>query len=350
MSQNPLMRPLRKPLSYAPVRVLIAEDHPHMRVLIRQALSDEREFTIVGEASDGQTALDLLLRLRPDVALIDLQMPVVDGIETIRRLRAAALETRALVLTAKNERETIASAIEAGADGYLLKGCPADEVRNAVRTVAFGGAALTPTVARSVLDDYVAMAEAQRARDLALIRVLANSVERRDETTGNHASNVARLSLELLRAMTAAEPDDDIVYGFLLHDVGKIAIPDRVLLKPGSLDPDEIAVIRRHVQIGVELVEPLGFRDVVLDIVRCHHERWDGSGYPRGLHGGEIPFEARVFSVVDAFDAMTADRPYRKGVGTGEALEELRRVAGTQLDSACVDAFVQLAPALLAAD
>src|SRR5207248_3947490 len=102
---------------------------------------------------------------------------------------------------------------------YLLKGCPAEDVRKAVRTVVFGGAALTPGVARSVLDEYVAMAEAQRARDLALIRVLANSVERRDETTGNHASNVARLSLELLRAMTAAEPEDDLVYGFLLHDV-----------------------------------------------------------------------------------------------------------------------------------
>ena len=350
MSEMPFTRSLSEIQSYSPVRVLIAEDHPHMRQLIRQALADEREFTIVGEASDGRTALDLMIRVRPDVALIDLQMPVMDGIEMIRGLRSAALETRALVLTAANERETIALAIEAGADGYLLKGCPAEDVRKAVRTVVFGGAALTPGVARSVLDEYVAMAEAQRARDLALIRVLANSVERRDETTGNHASNVARLSLELLRAMTAAEPEDDLVYGFLLHDVGKIAIPDRVLLKPSSLDPDEVAVIRRHVQIGVELVEPLGFREVVLDIVRCHHEWWDGSGYPRGLRGPEIPFEARVFSVVDAFDAMTADRPYRKGMRMEAALEELRRVAGTQLDQVCVDAFVQLAPALMAAD
>src|SRR5207237_715967 len=237
---------------------------------IRRALSDAREFTIVGEAANGEDALEIMLRTSPDVALIDLHMPVLDGISTLRALRSTAMKTRALVLTANNERETIAAAIEAGADGYVLKGCAAQELRDAVRTVVFGGAALAPTVARSMLDEYVAMAEARRARDLSLIRVLANSVERRDETTGNHASNVARLSLELLRAMTGAEPEDDLVYGFLLHDVGKIAIPDRVLLKPSSLDPDEVAVIRRHVQIGVELVEPLGFREVVLAVVRCH--------------------------------------------------------------------------------
>jgi putative nucleotidyltransferase with HDIG domain len=289
-----------------------------------------------------------MLRHAPDVALIDLNMPVLDGIGTIRALRASGLQTRALVLTAKNDREAIAEAIEAGADGYVLKGCSAQEIRDAVRTVGYGGAVLAPTVARSVLDDYVALMEERRARDIALIRTLANAVECRDETTGRHASNVARLSLELLREMTQSEPNQDLVYGFLLHDVGKIGIPDRILLKPAALTMEEFEEMKRHVEIGAGLVEPLGFREIVLDIIRCHHERWDGGGYPRRLRGEEIPFEARIFSVVDSFDAMTSDRPYRKGMATDQALEELLRVAGAQLDPSCVDAFVGLSADLLA--
>ncbi len=341
-------RVVRQATSPRAVGVLIADDEPRMRWLLRQALSDVREFTVVGEAADGEEALEIMRRHAPDVALIDLNMPVLDGISTIRALRETALHTRALVLTAKNDREAIAAAIEAGADGYVLKGCSAQEIREAVRTVGHGGAVLTPTVARSVLDDYVAMMEEKRARDIAVIRTLANAVEWRDETTGLHASNVARLSLELMRAMRGSEPDEDLVYGFLLHDVGKIGIPDRILLKPAALTPDEFEEMRRHVEIGVVLVEPLGFRDIVLDIIRCHHERWDGDGYPRGLRGDEIPFEARIFTVVDAFDAMTSDRPYRKGMTIDQALEELRRVAGTQLDPSCVDSFVALPASLLA--
>lgn len=332
------------------VGVLIVDDEPRMRRLLRMALSDAREFTVVGEAADGKEALEIMLRAAPDVALIDLNMPGLDGIGTIRALRETSLQTRALVLTAKNDREAIAAAIEAGADGYVLKGCSAQEIREAVRTVGYGGAVLAPTVARSVLDDYVVLMEERRARDIALIRTLANAVEWRDETTGLHASNVARLSLELLRAMTRSQPNDDLVYGFLLHDVGKIGIPDRILLKPAALTPEEFDQMKRHVEIGVDLVEPLGFRAIVLDIIRCHHERWDGGGYPRGLGGEAIPFEARIFSVVDSFDAMTSDRPYRKGMGTDQALEELLRVAGTQLDPSCVNAFVGLEPDLLVPD
>lgn len=334
--------PLHAGAAYRPLRLLIADDQPQMRWMLRRALAGSAEFEVIAEAANGEEAIALAHRLKPDVALVDLAMPVLDGIGTIRALRASGIEVRALVLTGNGDRDSVAQALEAGADGYVLKGCAAEELRAAIREVGRGGAVLAPQIARGVVEDYARMLEEKRSRDLAVIRTLASAVERRDQVTGDHANNVARLSLALWEHMIGEEPEEDLVYGFLLHDVGKIAIPDSVLLKRGPLHPEEITTMRRHVEIGVELVSPLGFRPVVTDVIRCHHERWDGYGYPNGLRGEEIPFHARIFTVVDAFDSMTSDRPYRKGMSVERAIEELERAAGSQFDCACVEAFTAL--------
>ena len=326
----------------SPLRVVVSDDQPHMRQMLSKALSIGTEFSVVGEACDGAEAVDMVAALRPDVLLIDLAMPNVNGIEAIRRIRAAGNAVPALVLTSNGDRASIAHAMEAGADGYVLKGAGVAEIRAALRTVAGGGAALAPAIAREVMDGFVGLIEEKRRRDFAVIRTLAAAVEARDRVTGDHINNVSGLTVALWRSMTGSDPDEDMVYGFLLHDVGKISIPDAILLKPGPLDADDMARMRKHVDVGLDLIEPLGFGPVVMDVIRCHHERIDGGGYPNGLRGDEIPIHARMFSVVDAYDAMTADRPYRDGMTPARALEELLRHAGTQFDPDCVAGFETL--------
>lgn len=185
-----------------------------------------------------------------------------------------------------------------------------------------------------------AQAEELRANYVATVRALTNAVEARDAYTGAHADRVARYGLELTRRIDpklARNPQ--VEFGFLLHDVGKVAIPDGILHKADDLGEEERALMRRHPVIGYEIVRGIEFLAEAAQIVRHHHERWDGSGYPDGLAGERIPLAARIFSVVDTLDAMTTDRPYRPGAPLARARAEIRGMAGTQFDPAVVNAL-----------
>lgn len=175
----------------------------------------------------------------------------------------------------------------------------------------------------------------------ATVGALAMAVEAKDECTGGHLYRVSRYGM-LLTSLVAPEHADDpqFEYGFLLHDVGKLMVPDLVLNKPGALTDDEWEVMRAHPARGRSILEGIAFLDVAREIVYCHHERWDGKGYPRGLAGIEIPLGARLFPLCDAFDAMTSDRPYRSAMPAAAALEQVRAGAGTQFWSEAVDAFL----------
>ena len=182
-----------------------------------------------------------------------------------------------------------------------------------------------------------------RERHLATARALAGAIDARDKTTGGHIERVSALGIamcELVDPILAADPQ--IAFGFLLHDVGKIGVPDSVLLKAGPLTAAERAVINQHPDIGEALLADAGFAPVAREIVLTHHERWDGSGYPRGLRGTEIPLCSRLFAVADSLDAMTNDRPYRLGMDLEQAYEELRVHAGTQFDPHAVEALLSL--------
>lgn len=185
-----------------------------------------------------------------------------------------------------------------------------------------------------------AQAEELKASYVATVRALTNAVEARDAYTGAHAERVAAYGLELTRRIDpvlAANPQ--VEFGYLLHDVGKVAIPDAILHKADDLGPDERELMRRHPVIGYEIVRNTEFLAEAAQIVRHHHERWDGKGYPDGLAGERIPLAARIFAVVDALDAMTTDRPYRPGAPLAQARAEIRERAGTQFDPAVVDAL-----------
>ncbi len=176
------------------------------------------------------------------------------------------------------------------------------------------------------------------------VRALAAALELRDDATGSHAERVTRLALELARVVDPdLIADPELEYGFLLHDLGKIGVPDGILLKPGPLTAHEQEIMRDHPILGERIVARVPYlRGTARQIVAAHHERWDGTGYPRRLQGSQIPAGARIFSVADAFDAMTNDRPYRAAMKLESALEELKRCAGTQFEPRVVEAFFSL--------
>jgi PAS domain S-box-containing protein len=190
--------------------------------------------------------------------------------------------------------------------------------------------------------------ELRRARDLersyfSTVRALAAAVEAKDGYTGAHIQRVHAIGLVLARAVAPDQADDpQLAYGFLLHDIGKLMVPDAVLTKPGPLTDSEWSLIRRHPEAGARILSAIPFLDRAIDIVLHHHERWDGRGYPAGLEGDGIPLWARIFSVADTIDAITSDRPYRRGRPFHEAVEEILARAGTQFDPACAHAVAAL--------
>ena len=198
--------------------------------------------------------------------------------------------------------------------------------------------------------------ERERSRQLAgsymaTVRALSNAVEARDAYTGKHAERVAAYAIEIGRAhglSWGGGPDSpEIEFGFLLHDIGKVAMPDAILFKPGPLTPQERALMDRHPVIGAEIIDSIEFLSEASQVVRFHHERWDGSGYPDGLAGEEIPLAARVFAVADVLDALTTDRPYRPRMGLSEARALIAEASGTHFDPDIAEAFAGLDGELL---
>lgn len=305
--------------------ILVTEDDAANRQLLRILL--ERAGYAVVEAIDGHAALACVAALPPDLVLLDVQLPGLDGFEVTRRLRArpdTALIPVILVTGLGATSDRIAG-LDAGASDFLTKPYDQGELLARVR------AALRTKAAIDRLED------AQ-----AVLVALANAVEAKDPSTEHHCNRLAGLALGLARLLAV---DDDMAeaigYGAALHDVGKIGIPEVILRKPGPLSEEEWVQMRRHSAIGAAIVAPLRLGRIVGPIVRAHHERWDGGGYPDGLRREEIPVGARIIAVVDAYDAMTHDRPYRRGRAPEEALSELQRERGRQFDPELVELLVR---------
>jgi ribonuclease P protein subunit RPR2 len=190
--------------------------------------------------------------------------------------------------------------------------------------------------------------ERERAQQLsrsymATVRALSNAVEARDAYTGKHAERVARYAIEIGRQLGLPWPDaPEIEFGFLLHDVGKLAVPDSILFKPGPLTAEERTLMSRHTIVGAEIMRDIEFLAEASKVVRSHHERWDGSGYPDGLAREQIPLTARVFAVADVFDALTTNRPYRTALPFDEAQEMIAAESGKHFDPDVVDAFQRI--------
>ena len=223
--------------------------------------------------------------------------------------------------------------LDAGAVSIVKTTLGDDEIRATVCAAADGRGLIDVDVVRPVIDLYATMHAESRRRNRAVIESLAAAVEAKDTVTSRHLRAVSRLATQLARHVEPAFcEDDDFLFGCLLHDVGKIGVPEKILMKPGALTRGEWEVMRRHPQTGARVVRPLGLAPVVTDVVLYHHERWDGGGYPERLAGDEIPLAARIFSVCDALEAMTASRPYRGPLPVSVAFERVKIESGHQFD------------------
>lgn len=306
--------------------VLVVDDVPANRELLQGHLDDLGYD--VREARDGIEALEAVDALEPDLILLDIDMPRLDGIAVCERLKAHP--TRRLIpiviLTASNDRSTRLRGIAAGADDYLSK--PFDSKELLIRT--------------KVLLRQRALNQRLDATEGVLF-ALARAVEARDRHTIHHAERVGRYAEAIGAAHGFTQEDGELLYhGGVLHDLGKIAIPDAILLKPGPLTAAEFATMRQHSVEGERICLSLRSVSHYLPIIRHHHERVDGTGYPDHLEGSDIPIGARITAIADGWDAMVSDRPYRAGLDAEEAVARLRQGAGTQWDAALVRLFLDL--------
>jgi ribonuclease P protein subunit RPR2 len=298
---------------------------------------------VAAHVQDAASALETSRKIAPDVAIVDLDMS--PGCGLVRGLHEACPDTRIIVLADRmgGGDATLVDALAAGAVGAMYKESSTDDLTRALTSSSRQTPVVVDEAAGLLLGSYVdAMAE-KRARDRATIAALAAAVEVRDAVTGQHLHRVTELATQCMEAVDSdLAKNEEVVFGFMLHDVGKIGVPDSVLNKRGPLDLAERAVMRRHPELGVKIVEPIGFSPMATDVIMWHHERWNGEGYPHGLRREEIPLAARAFAVADAYDAMTSDRPYRAALPTGDSLQVLKDAAYTEFDPDVVEIFLDL--------
>ncbi len=308
-------------------RVLIADDMTSIRALFEKLLvADGHDVITVG---DGSTALDAVYRERPDVVILDIAMPKMDGLEVCRRVKADpdVRLTPVVLITGLSEVADRIRGIEAGADEFLTKPVHPHELR----------ARVTALMHVKSLIDELDSAE-------AAFMTLALTIEARDPNTNGHCERLSQRAVLLGRTLGLPEEDLAALHrGGYLHDVGKIGVPDSVLLKPGPLTAEEFAVMKTHPDIGDSLCAPLRTLRQVRPIVRCHHERLDGSGYPRGLRGDDVPLLAHLVGIVDVYDALTSKRPYRDALSHDVASGYLREEAAAgRFSREYVEAFLDI--------
>jgi putative nucleotidyltransferase with HDIG domain len=277
----------------------------------------------------------------PRVAVLDAATePVEHAMAGVALLDAAWPESSVIVVHDDTDPAVVRSLLDAGALSIVTSTVSDRQLRTTLEAAIDGHGLIDVDVVRPVIDLYATLHAETRRRNRAVIESLAAAVEAKDTVTSRHLRAVSRLAVQLADAVDASlTAGDDFTFACLLHDVGKIGVPERILMKPGALTAEEWEVMRRHPQTGARVVRPLGLAPVVTEVVLHHHERWDGRGYPEGLAGERIPLAARVFSVCDALEAMTAARPYRGPLPPSVAFERVRIEAGHQFDPAVVHAL-----------
>jgi len=339
------------------VKLLLVDDDAPLRALLRTTFE---VFDIdVDEAEDARAAQRAVAISPPDVVVLDVRMPGMSGLDFCRRLKSDPVtDGISVVMLSGSEGGTAEAAEQAGADAALRKPFSPLELISVVERLAGTRFGVPFRSARSddpqeqlllYARDLRHILEIERGQRALVqsayketVAALASALESKDTGTRQHSQRVQLYAMELARSVDSELLEDPSTeYGFLLHDVGKIGIPDRILQKPKPLSPAEERLMRTHTVLGEQVLTGVAFfHGEGLRIVRSHHERWDGGGYPDGLSGTEIPLAARVFAVADALDAITSDRPYRKARRWVDAGRELVQQSGKQFDPDVVRGFV----------
>jgi putative two-component system response regulator len=286
-------------------KILIVDDHPASRMMAVSFLA--LEGYEAAEAEDGSSVLSRIHEINPDLILLDIMMPGLDGYEVCRCLKQDE-KTRLIpiiFITALNDRRARLKGIEAGADDFLCK--PFDRLELYARVKSL--------VHQKRLNEDLDHAS-------QVLFSLARTIERRDPNTGDHCERLVSQGKHFGHYLGLSRLElRDLTWGAYLHDIGKVGIPDAILLKPGKFTLEELQVMRQHVLIGEQICQPLRTMQGVLPIIRHHHERWDGSGYPDGLKGDNIPLLAQIFQLLDVYDALHSERPYKRSFTAQESLE-----------------------------
>ena len=313
-------------------RLLLVDDEPTNLQVLRHVLQADYRLLF---ATDGARALQVAREQLPQLILLDIMMPGMDGYAVCRALKAdpATAGIPVIFITALNDSQDETAGFDVGGVDYLTKPVSPPVVRARVRTHL----------------SLVRMDELRETR-LQIVQRLGRAAEYKDNETGLHVIRMSHFS-QLLALAAGCSPAwaEDLLNAAPMHDVGKIGIPDAVLRKPGPLDADEWATMRRHPEIGAEIIgeHPSGVLQLAREIALAHHEKWDGSGYPRGLAGEAIPLSARIVAIADVFDALTTRRPYKEPWPVQDALDHIAAQAGKHFDPALVALFAPLLPQLL---
>jgi len=331
------------------IRVLVVDDEIPITKFISQYL------TLLGYeiqcSNDPRQALELAKSFRPALCIVDINMPYVSGPKLFKALKAYDPSIEVILVTAVDDTQMAVNLMRQGAADYLLKPIQLQDLEQALSKAAEHRQLLRENVAYKL---HLELLVTQRSTALdealhqlsrihnATLETLAMALDFRDEGTSGHSRRVAEITLQIARVLGAGSEElIQVKHGALLHDIGKLRIPDRILRKPTELSPDEWEIMRMHPEWGYEFVSHIDFLVGAADIVLSHHEKFDGSGYPRGLKGTEISLGARIFAIVDAMDAMIYDRPYHCGISFTCAREKVVKLAGTHFDPELIE------PALL---
>ncbi|HEV8383499.1 MAG TPA: HD domain-containing phosphohydrolase [Candidatus Acidoferrales bacterium] len=331
-------------------RILVVDDEDAIREVV-STLLDAKGYRCA-TAMNGKEALALLDSHVPDLVLSDIVMPEMDGMELLGRVRARNHDVPIVMVTAMHDIAIALEAIRRGAYDYILKPFERDQLYYAVnRALEHRRLVLENRRYQQELEDRVAertqqlqnaVEELEQSYDYTL-EALGGALDLKDAETEGHCQRVTAYTICIARAMNISGPElHHMARGAFLHDIGKMAVPDSILRKPGPLTPDEWQVIKRHCEIGHAMLRRIPFLKEAAEIVLTHQERYDGSGYPSGLKGEEIPLGARIFAIADTLDAMISDRPYRKALSLAAAHEEIEKYSGTQFDPKAVEVFRSL--------
>ncbi|MEZ0327025.1 MAG: HD domain-containing phosphohydrolase [Fimbriimonas sp.] len=328
-------------------RILIVDDDPDMRDILCRTLR-RAGFWNVSAITGPEGVVEVFLRERPELLIIDYKLPPSDGLRVMgmcREHEGATDHTPVIMLTGGDDPSIQRSALEAGVADFLRKGSEDTELILRVRNVLSAHQLfLEVSRQKTWLEEIVRLrtAELFQARRDVLER-LAAALDSRDDITGEHTKRVGKLARMVAKELgSPPEFADAMEVAALLHDIGKIAVSDAILMKPGELTAEERKIMQGHCFLGARILQGSGepVMNMAHEIALTHHENWDGTGYPQGLCGIDIPLSGRIVAVIDSYDAMTNDRPYRKRLNHEEAITELLRCKGSQFDPQVVDAFL----------
>jgi putative two-component system response regulator len=325
--------------------VLVVDDTPENIDILSGVLREDYK---VKAALNGERALKIAnSEAKPDIILLDIMMPEMDGYEVCRRLKSnpATQKIPVIFITAKNQEEDEQKGFEIGAVDYITKPISPAIVKARVATQ------LSLYDQNQTLEKKVhERTEQLTSTRLEIIRRLGRAAEFKDNETGLHVIRMSHYTRLIAEALSYNEEWVDLIFNAApMHDIGKIGIPDHVLLKPGKLDDEEWNIMRRHPKIGADIIgdDDSPLLQMAQEIAFCHHEKWDGSGYPRRLKGEEIPITARIVAIADVFDALTTARPYKKAWEVKDAVKLIEEEAGKHFDPELVTVFRSVLPEIL---